>query len=131
MTPKKKGDGLNGWEFRNAFPTVADAVLIYEEFDFTGPILAGVHSVRRRGHIMACSNPRCHDGGYDLRPEIAMVLTRMNRLSCDVHLQCNGWETKPKRSTANICTGSIEGHTGFEVEKHALWPSTMNARLFE
>lgn len=109
MTPKKKGDGLNGWEFRNAFPLVADAALIYEEFDFTGPILGGVHSVRHRGHIMSCNNPRCHEGGYDLRPEIAKILTRLTALTRDVQLRCDGWETKPKRSVGNVCTGSIEG----------------------
>lgn len=47
-----------------------DAVFIYKGFDFTGLIRAGVHSLQRHGHIVVCSNSRCHEGGYDLQPEL-------------------------------------------------------------
>jgi hypothetical protein len=110
---KKDGELSSGgdWELDKAHPMLADALLTYEEFDFSGRVKAGVHSVRGEGPTVRCSNSLCRNGGYDMRPEIEAMMFPKRRRSKSVHLQCDGCETdpKPKRSVQNGCTGSIEG----------------------
>ena len=119
MAQKKTGGVFfgAGGEFGKAYPMLADAVLIYEEFDFSGLVRAGVHSLRRQGHVVACSNSHCHEGGYDLRSEIETMMSVVPRRTKPVHLQCEGWETKPRQSFGNICTGSIEGTLELHMKK--------------
>lgn len=120
MARKKKGNGVfsgSGWEFKNAYPALADAVLIYEEFDFSGLVRAGVHSVRRHGHRVDCSNAHCHEGGYDLLPEIELMMSLDPRRSKPVRMQCDGWETKPARGPMNVCTGCLEGTLELHIRK--------------
>jgi hypothetical protein len=97
-------------EFSKAYPALTDAVLTYEEFDFRGLVRDGVHSVRRHGHVVGCSNSLCHEGGYDLRPEIEKLMSRGETRPKVVHLQCDGWETWPRHGpVGDVCTRSIEG----------------------
>lgn len=92
-----------------------DAVLIYKEFDFTGLIRAGVHSLQRHGHIVVCSNSRCYEGGYDLQPEIKKMMSRKSKRKA-IFLQCDGSETNGPRSE-DACTGSIEGTLVLKTKK--------------
>lgn len=119
MRRKNKAGGAlpNGWEFSKAYPMLADAVFIFEEFDFSGLVRAGVHSLRRQGLQVDCSNPHCHEGGYDLRPEIDLMLFRDLRRTKLICLQCEGWETKPTRSPTNVCTGCMEGTLELHIKK--------------
>lgn len=73
---RKKADGvLSGgvWQFSKTYPMLVDALLIYEEFDFSGLVKSKVHSLCQDGHVVECNNPRWHEGGYDLRPEPSTV----------------------------------------------------------
>lgn len=119
MKRKKKAGGAlpNGWEFSKEYPLLADAVLIYEEFDFSGLVRAGVHRLRRHGHQLECSNSRCHEGGYDLRPQIELMMSLMPNRTKPVRMQCEGWETKSRHSIGNVCTGSIEGTLELHMKK--------------
>lgn len=98
---------------------LADAVLIYEEFDFSGLVKAGIHSLRRDGYVVGCSNSLCRNGGYDLRPQIDKMMSPKAEQSKFVCLQCEGREAKPKPSNVNTCTGSIEGTLQLKVRKKA------------
>ena len=122
MARTKKTGGVffgAGREFSKAYPMLADAVLIFEEFDFNGLVRAGVHSLRRQGHRVDCSNPHCHEGGYDLGPEIELMLFRDLRRTKLICLQCEGWETKRARRPANVCTGCMEGTLELHMKKMA------------
>ena len=119
MTRKKRAAEVSlrsSWEFGKAFPMLADAVLSYEEFDFSGLIKVESHSLSRNGPIVSCSNSHCHKGGYDLRPEIHSIIWRRTRKVC-IYLQCEGWEATAKGSVGNTCTGSIEGTLELKMRK--------------
>jgi hypothetical protein len=118
---KKTGGALSGgvWEFSKTYPMLADAVLIYEEFDFSGLVRAGVHSLRRHGHVLECANSRCQKGGYNLRPDIELMMAMLPKQTRAINLQCEGCETRPKRSQGNSCTGCIEGTLELHLKKAA------------
>lgn len=125
---KKKADGVlcgGVWEFSKTYPMLVDALLIYEEFDFRGLVKSRVHSLRRYGHVVECSNPRCSEGGYDLRPVIELTISLDPMRTKDIHWQCDGWERKPqsKRSIGDLCTGSIEGTLELKLRGVDRWRS--------
>lgn len=112
MARKKKAGAPRGgvWELSKIYPTLADAVLTYDEFDFSGVIKDGVHSVRRHGHVVACSNALCHQGGYDLRAVIKRMMHQGETTPKVICIKCKGWETRADHGPAgNVCTGAIEG----------------------
>lgn len=122
MARKKKTNGVvsrNGWEFKKEFPMLADAIFVYEEFDFSGLVKSRVHSLRRHGYIVECGNLRCDEGGYDLRPEIKRLMSRKSKRAKVVLLQCDGWEPKTPRS-GGVCTGSIEGTLVLKMNNTAI-----------
>lgn len=94
--------------FKKAFPALQDAVLKYEESDFSGPIMNSVHSVSNGGPTLRCSNPQCHEGGYNLHYLIRLMLL-MDVTSKEISLRCRGWERKPKHSIGNDCLSSVSG----------------------
>ena len=126
---KKKVDGVlfgGVWGFSRTYPKLVDALLIYEEFDFSGLVKSRVHSLCQHGHVVECSNPRCQEGGYDLRPDIELMMSLDPMRSKAIHRQCDGWERQPRsqRDFGDVCTGSIEGTLELKLRGDGRWRLT-------
>lgn len=94
--------------FDEAFPSLKDALLKYEEHDYDGTSRSSVHSLRDDGRKLRCRNPKCHDGGYDIQQEVQLMLLT-GEISKKLERHCPGWETRPKHSIGDDCTRRISG----------------------
>jgi hypothetical protein len=94
--------------FEEAFPTLENAVLRYEVFDFGTPKGKGIFSLREEGGLMRCRNPRCYRGGYEIDSEVSKMIYE-NQTEKHIDLSCEGDEGTPKRIRARSCDFSIEG----------------------
>ena len=96
--------------FREAYPDVKSIRLEGQEL---GDLASGMD--RRNVHYtesdipgsIACGNPRCQQGGYDLNA-LVMTLTGSRDTSYEIDWSCDGHEGTPKgRRIGDPCMNSI------------------------
>ena len=95
--PQERSTGLFGSssKFESEFPSLSDAVIQFTESDYGNSLKSGVWSLRNNGPVMACGNPKCKRGGYNLASEVRnMIYANMSER--EIRLSCSGDEGSPK-----------------------------------
>ncbi len=102
-------------QFNEAFPTLEDILFEYVVYDY-GCLQTDGHgdsgkrrfNLRQRGGLLACRNPRCYRGGYELDQEVFTML-REGVTEKEVTLSCPGDEGTTKTRRGRTCSYSVEG----------------------
>jgi hypothetical protein len=99
-------------KFEDVFPELDDVKIEYTEtgdFDYFSPQgRTGVHSVKRQGGLIRCSNPFCRQGGYEMDFDIHDMI-RDGVSEREGHKQCAGSEGSPKlRKVYRKCFNAID-----------------------
>ncbi|MFZ0732176.1 MAG: hypothetical protein WA434_01030 [Candidatus Acidiferrales bacterium] len=81
--------------FEEAFSTLDDAVVGFTEFDFLMKKRTGMWRLSWQGGLVACGNPFCRRGGYELDREVSKMV-RAQKAMKDIELYCHGDEGSPK-----------------------------------
>lgn len=85
--------------FDDVFPELEDVEIEYTEsghFEYPGSQgSTRVHSVRRQGGLIRCSNPACRQGGYEMDFDIHDMI-RGGVSEREGHKMCAGSEGSPK-----------------------------------
>jgi hypothetical protein len=110
-------------QFNAAFPTLEDVLFEYVVHDY-GRLQTDGHddtgkrrfNLRQRGGLLACWNPRCHRGGYELDQEVFTML-REGVTDKEVALRCPGDEGTPKAHRGRTCSYSVVGNLTLILRK--------------
>ena len=111
--------------FDEAFPTLEDAVLRFQEFEYGEPTRRrGIFSLRREGSgILRCGNSLCHRGGYEIDREVHKMLEE-KLTEKQIELSCRGDEGTPKgKRKGRSCAFSIEGKITLKFKGEDAKPS--------
>lgn len=94
--------------FDEVFPELEDAIIEYTESGrFSDPLSTRVHSVRRQGDLIRCSNNSCRQGGFEMVSDIYDMI-RDNVSERQGYKICAGSEGSPKlRRVDRPCSNSI------------------------
>lgn len=95
--PSERSGGLFGLShrFESEFASIDDAIIQFTESDYGNNPKSGVWSLRNNGPVMACGNPKCQRGGYNLATEVRNMISA-NMSEREIRLSCNGDEGSPK-----------------------------------
>lgn len=108
--PSERSGGLFGLshKFESEFGSIDDAIIQFTESDYGNSSKSGVWSLRNNGPLMACGNPRCRRGGYNLATEVRnMIYAKISER--EIRLSCNGDEGSPKGlRTGRECMRRLE-----------------------
>lgn len=97
--------------FKETFPQLQDVIVEWEESgkgispELHRKQFQSFAKGNFKGHI-PCSNPHCHEGGYEIESIISKMVKYGVREKLD-RMRCYGWEESSKLKKENRCPNSI------------------------